>query len=268
MSEQRQMTPAQEFRGQIQKMVPEFSSALPSHIKPEQFQRVAVTAIQNDPGLLQADRKSLFGSIMKAAQDGLLPDGREGALVIFRTKSGNDWIQKVQWMPMIGGILKKIRQSGELASITAQVVREGDEFDYWIDDDGEHLSHRPAFDSESEVRLVYALAKTKDGAVYIEVMPRKDIEKVRAASKAKDNGPWVTWWEQMAKKSAMHRLAKRLPISSELVDVVHRDEEMYDFDNVKDVTPRRQAKSLDSVIQQDQQQNEQPSAEGAFGGEQ
>ncbi|WP_272962293.1 recombinase RecT [Alcanivorax jadensis] len=266
-----QMSPVQEFRGQLSSMAGEFTSALPSHIKPEQFQRVAVTAIQNDPNLLQADRKSLLGSIMKAAQDGLIPDGREGALVVFNTKDRNtqQWIQKVQWMPMIGGILKKIRQSGELASITAQVVKEGDEFDYWIDDDGEHLQHRPSFGDAGDVRLVYALAKTKDGAVYIEVMTKADIEKVRGASKTKDRGPWVDWWEQMAKKSAMHRLAKRLPISNELVTVVNRDEEFYDFDSARDITPRKQTQSLSSFIgEEDQSNDNEQSAAGMFGGEQ
>jgi hypothetical protein len=44
---------------------------------------------------------------VKLAQDGLLPDGREAAVVMF----GN----KAQAMPMIAGILKKVRQSGEVA---------------------------------------------------------------------------------------------------------------------------------------------------------
>lgn len=238
----RSVSPVEELRSTLTNMSGEFESALPSHIKPDQFRRVAMTAIQTSPDLLAADRKSLYGSLMKAAQDGLLPDGREGALIIFNTKDkqSGSWVKKVQWMPMIGGVLKKIRQSGELSSITAQVVHNSDEFDYWIDDDGEHLKHRPSFeDDRGEVRLVYALAKTRDGSVYTEVMTRKDIEKVRGASRSKDRGPWVDWWEQMAKKSAMHRLAKKLPISADLIEVVNRDEAMYDFAPVeRDITPR------------------------------
>jgi recombination protein RecT len=45
--------------------------------------------------------------IVRLAQDGLLPDGREAAIVKF----GN----KAQAMPMIAGILKKIRQSGDVS---------------------------------------------------------------------------------------------------------------------------------------------------------
>lgn len=238
----RQLSPVDEVRGALSRMDGEFASALPGHIKPEQFQRVAMTAIQNNVDLLNADRQSLFGSVMKAAQDGLLPDGREGALIIFNTwdPQARQKIRKVQWMPMIGGVLKKIRQSGELSSITAQIVYTADDFDYWIDDDGEHLKHRPSFgDDRGSVRLVYALAKTKDASVYVEVMTVADVEKVRGASRSKDKGPWVDWWEQMAKKSAMHRLAKRLPISADLIEVVNRDEALYDFaPRERDITPQ------------------------------
>lgn len=235
---QGQMTPYQEIQGGLAAMQGDLSSTLPSHIKPDAFQQVALTAIQNDPALLGADRQSLFNSLKKAAQDGLLPDGREGALIMFKNRA--------QWMPMIGGVLKKIRQSGELSSITAQIVHEGDQFDYWIDDDGEHLRHRPSFSNErGPVRLVYALAKTRDGSVYIEVMTYQDVEKVRSASRSKNNGPWVTWWEQMAKKSAMHRLAKRLPLSPEIMTVVQRDEALYDFNSrqegERDITPQAEA---------------------------
>lgn len=233
------MTPYQEIEGGLVAMQGDLSSTLPSHIKPDTFQQVALTAIQNDPNLLNADRQSLFNSLKKAAQDGLLPDGREGALIMFKNRA--------QWMPMIGGVLKKIRQSGELASITAQVVHQGDQFDYWIDDDGEHLRHRPNFsDDRGPVRLVYALAKTRDGSVYIEVMTYQEVEKVRSASRSKNNGPWVTWWEQMAKKSAMHRLAKRLPLSPEIMTVVQRDESLYDFaprqEGERDITPQAEQK--------------------------
>src|SRR3546814_9174090 len=72
----------------------------------EKFHRVAVTAISSNPDLLNVDRTSLFGALMKAAQDGLLPDGREGAIVPFKGKAS--------WMPMVAGIMKKVRNSGEI----------------------------------------------------------------------------------------------------------------------------------------------------------
>jgi recombination protein RecT len=75
------------LRGAITRMAPEFKAALPAHVTVEKFTRVALTAINSNPDLRQADHRSLFGAITKLAQDGLLPDGREAALVIFNTKT-------------------------------------------------------------------------------------------------------------------------------------------------------------------------------------
>src|SRR3546814_12604527 len=75
------------LRQTIGKMEAQIKMALPAHIPVEKFHRVAVTAISSNPDLLNVDRTSLFGALMKAAQDGLLPDGREGAIVPHKGKA-------------------------------------------------------------------------------------------------------------------------------------------------------------------------------------
>lgn len=209
-------------RDQLGKMSSEFAKVLPEHVTPERFERVTLTALQRQPDLLKCDRKSLFESVMQCAADGLQPDGREAAL----TKFGS----KVAYMPMVAGILKKVRQSGDLSTITSQVVYEADEFEYWIDDEGEHLTHRPDMLSDpGNARAVYAMARTTDGSVYIEVLRLSDVERIRKASKSGGSGPWSQWWDQMAKKSAIRRLAKRLPMSTDLDKVVSRDDQFYPY---------------------------------------
>lgn len=203
----------------------QFKLALPPQMKAEKFLRVAITAVNKNADLLECTRQSLYQAFILSAQDGLLPDGREAAIVKYMTKTG----PTATYMPMVGGILKKIRNSGELQSIAAKVVREHDFFKYWIDEDGEHLKHEPAFsEPEGKVTHAYALAKTVDGGVYIEVMTRVEVEKVRAASKASGSGPWTQWWDEMAKKTAIRRLAKRLPMSTDLEEVIRRDDHLYD----------------------------------------
>jgi recombination protein RecT len=236
--EQKKQTPSQEFRDQLQKMDNELASALPPHIPVERFMRIVLTAVNADGGLLNADRRSLFAAAMKAAQDGLLPDGRDGAFVIYNSKvkikdeQGREkdiWINKVQWMPMVGGILKKIRNSGDLKTIAAHVAYSKDKFVYILGDD-EKIEHEPSMDADrGEPIAAYAIAKTKDGGIYREVMSVSDVEEVRAVSKAAKSGPWVSWWGEMAKKTVLRRLAKRLPMSTDLDDLIRRDDELYDF---------------------------------------
>jgi recombination protein RecT len=228
-----ELTPMQAMRSTLTNMRNEFQAALPPQIPVEKFIRTTLTAVQMNPELLQADRRSLLGTCMKAAQDGLLLDGREAAPVIFRGKDG----AKVQYMPMVGGILKKIRNSGELASISANVAYDKDLFQYELGDN-ESITHKPFLGSSRGVQLaVYAIAKTKDGAIYREVMSVAEVEKVRGASKTGKFGPWVDWWDEMAKKTVIRRLSKRLPSSADVDSILADDLKASGFDQIERQAP-------------------------------
>lgn len=217
--------PVDQLKQSLQKMDTQFKAALPNHISVEKFTRVLMTAVSQTPALVEADRQSLFGSCMKAAQDGLLPDGREGAIVTFNSNG-----QKIaQWMPMTAGLLKKMRNSGEIASITSQIVYSGDDFDYYIDDEGEHISHRPKMFGERGERIgAYSLLKTKDGAIYIECMNAKQIADVKNVSRSKNNGPWSgPFEEEMWKKTTLRRLSKRAPMSTDVEQQLHSDDDLF-----------------------------------------
>jgi len=62
------------------------------------------------------------------------------------------------------------------------------------------------------------------GGVQFEVMSRAEIEAVRKQSKAGKNGPWVTHWSEMARKTVVRKLFKYLPVSIEAVRAVEIDE--------------------------------------------
>lgn len=226
--------PIDVIRGQLDRMDREFAVALPQHIPVDRFKRIVLTAVNQNPDLIKADRKSLFGACQKAAQDGLFPDGREGALVIFSMKvkvdDGNGgtkdtWIKGVQWMPMVYGIIKKMRNSGELSSIVAHEVYKRDMFKYTLGDE-ERIEHEPYMGDEEPGPMiaVYAIAKLKNGTIQREVLTKAQVDKIRKASKSADNGPWVNWYEEMARKSAVRRLSKYLPMSTEIEDMLRRDD--------------------------------------------
>lgn len=203
-----------EVKAALDKAAPEIARALPRHVDPDRFRRVAETAILNNPDLVQANKRSLVTACIKAAQDGLMPDGRDAALVVFKGQA--------QYMPMIAGILKKARNSGELASVAAHVVYEADDFDYELGDD-ERIRHKPALSVDrGKAKAVYAIAKTKDGAIYREVMSVQEVEAIRRVSRAANAGPWSQWWGEMARKSVLRRLSKRLPMSTDRDEDLHR----------------------------------------------
>ncbi len=203
----------QKFRETLVASHGEFQAALPSQIPVERFARTIVTAVQMEPKLLAADRRSLVAACMKAAQDGLLLDGREAGLSLYNDRASN--CQTVAYMPMVNGILKKIRQSGEISSIRAHVVCEGDEFDFELGDD-ERISHKPKLAEQGQPIAAYAIAKFKDGDIQREVMSLAEIEKIRAKATGIGKACWASSWGEMAKKTVIRRLSKRLPTSNDL----------------------------------------------------
>jgi recombination protein RecT len=216
------VNPVALVRRELELMGPELGKALPVHIPVERFMRVVNTAIQNNPDLLTCNRKSLWNAAMRAAQDGLLPDGRDGAIVPYKGEA--------QWMPMIGGIRKKARNSGEIATWDVHAVYANDDFDYQLGDDP-YIAHKPALKDRGEIIAVYSIATLKSGEKSRDVMGIEDVEKIRAISRSK-NGPWAnpTFYPEMAKKTVARRHSKVLPMSSDLDDLIRRDDHLYDVE--------------------------------------
>jgi recombination protein RecT len=209
-------TPRHDIAVQMQSMRPQFAAALPAHIPVEKFERVVLTALALNSDLLAVDRKSLFLACNKAAQDGLLPDGREGAIVSFAGKAA--------WLPMIGGIIKRMRQSGELSTLSANVVYENDHFAYVLGDE-ERIEHKPLLIGDrGKPILCYAIAKLKDGGIQREVMTAADVERARKVSRAPNSLMWKDFWGEGARKTVIKRLAKYLPLSAEDRRTLDRDE--------------------------------------------
>lgn len=223
MSNQRAIAPVAEVCQAIasQQMQDKIRAALPENVSLDRFTRVTLTAIQQNPDITTKDRSSLYNACVKCAADGLLPDGREAALVAFG--------QQVQYMPMVGGIIKRLAQAG--ITIDAQVVYENDHFEQVLGDDARIEHKAPKLGQPRGQPIgVYAIARLPNGLIMREVMDSEQVEQVRQVSRSKDSGPWKVWWTEMARKTVTRRLAKRLPIlDPEIRDLVQIDPDDPDF---------------------------------------
>ena len=227
---------AEVFYSDLDAYTPKLKDALPADIPVERFKRVLVTAVSTNPELLYADRRSLFNAAMRCAVDGLLPDGRQAALVVFRTdvkvrdpNTGIDHIRKIDaatYMPMLAGLRERMRKSGEVASAIAEAVFEKDHFRYRLGDDA-MIEHEPPplGVSRGQVIGAYAIIRLKNGEVIRDVLDRSMIEAARNVSRAKNSPMWTNFYWEGAKKTALRRAAKQAPFSSELRSVLDRDEE-------------------------------------------
>lgn len=255
----KQLTPVQQIQGMISSRKAELKKMLPKHIDIDTFERAANNALMRNPEIAECDPTSVYDALMRCSQDGLIPDGREAHINIFNSKGQ----KKAQYQPMIDGVLKRLRQSGMIESISAKAVFEGDEFDYWFDENGEHVKYRPDFNASEnrQFKLVFAYAKLKGGEMVVEVMPKAEVDRVRAASRAGSSqySPWANWYDRMAVKSALHRLSRRLPSSSETIQMIATLEHEIDarFENARNITPQQQSAPESLLNQLDQSSNGQ-----------
>lgn len=246
----KQLAPIKQITGLLRKMEPEFAKALPAHIKPEKFIRAASTALQNEQIIAKInegklDTNSLLNACTKAAQDGLLLDNREAALLTFYDKSKQ--MNVAQYIPMVQGLLKKARNSGKISKIECILVHANDEFSFnpsvdsaphhpidWFEKDGER----------GEMVGAYVVATLNDGSIQVEIMNERQIMNIAGQSKnafqyqknAKNAGEW---W----RKTVIRRACKYLPSSSDLDDLNdYADRTEFDYnEKPRDVTPPQAA---------------------------
>lgn len=221
--------PYEALKRKLEMHKPEFRPLLGTDDNVDKFVRVVLNAVMSTPDLIEADFRTLILACMKAAQDGLMPDGREAVLNIYSTKvtkSGREeWVKAVQYLPMVGGMIKKLYESGEVIYVDAAAVYANDKFLFRRGDDPK-LEHEPTMaDDAGIIVAAYVVIKLKSGEVKREVMPRRDIEAVRGASKSGSKGPWATWYDQQAIKSVIKRAYKQLPKTDALERLIGNDNE-------------------------------------------
>lgn len=108
------------------------------------------------------------------------------------------------------GLVKIAVDSGSVLDVDATVVYEKDEFDYEMGLNPK-LHHKPSLEADpGKPVFVYAVAVLASGIRKFIVLNMKEIEKVRATSKAK-SGPWFDWFDEMMRKTAVKKLYKLLP---------------------------------------------------------
>lgn len=201
--------------------------AMPKHLTADRLARIATTEMRRVPALAKCSPESFLGAIMQCSQLGLEPSNGLGHAYLIPFGNGKDAKGRANVQLIIGyrGMIDLARRSGQIKSISARAVYEHDEFEYQY---GLHedLRHKPTEDGEAgKLTHVYAVAQLKDGGVQFEVMSRKQVETIKAQSKAGNNGPWVSHFEEMAKKTVVRRLFKYLPVSIEMQHAVGLDEQ-------------------------------------------
>lgn len=206
----------------------QFARALPAHLNAERFCRVAITALTRTPKLMDCTPESMMRCLLDLSAMGLEPDGRRAHLIPY----GKEATLVIDYK----GITELVMRSGIVSSIHADKVCEGESF---IVDRGEIKSHVIDYTKpRGAAYAYYALVKFKDGGEKSEVMTKDEVEAIRKRSRAGSSGPWVTDFDEMAKKTVFRRCSKWLQLSPEIRDALEKDGDRFDEIQTRNVTPK------------------------------
>lgn len=190
-------------------------------MSPDQFKRILLNALYTNPKIQDCSNASIQHASMRAAQDGLIPDGREAAFI---PRKG-----VCSYEPMVFGLLKLARQAMPGISINSQAVFDGEGFEY---EQGTTTSiiHRPLDAPADLVRnrgalvAVYCVIRHQGENTWpeIELMTANDIERHRQKYSKAHKSSWDDPDEYipMAKKTVVLRSLKSLPRSGKFASAM------------------------------------------------
>lgn len=240
--------------------------ALPKHMTPDRFVRVGLTALMKTPKLMDCTPESVIQCMLHCSALGLEPDGRRAHLIPYGTTCTLVLDYK--------GMVELAKRSGDVSNIFAQIVCDKDSFEW---ENGE-VKHRIDWrNPRGEMYAAYAVVCYKDGGKQTEVMTKFEIDAIRKRSKASGSGPWVTDYNEMARKTVVRRVLKMVTLSPEIVDAMEKDETPYsastlvtDLGNQTEALPEppptQEAAPVEVVAEVKEQPKAAPSAPAAATG--
>lgn len=210
------------FRNQLQ-------MALPKFFDTDRFVRSAISDFRLNPALQECSVPSVLGFYMQAAMCGLEPSSVLGQCYPVPFNNRNTGQKECQFIIGYRGMASIARRSGEVLSIDAKIVHEKDTFElvYGLES---NITHVPYLEGDPGAMLgAYCIVKFKDGSHQFEYMPKYKIDQHRSRSKAGKCGPWVTDYEEMAKKTVFRSIFKWLPVSIEAVEAERADSNIINY---------------------------------------
>lgn len=210
------------FQGLLDRMRPEMEGLLPKHLTAERMMTLVQLAATKTPRLKECTPVSLFTAVMHASRLGL-EIGTHAHLVPFKNKSGG---MECVMIPDYRGLVHLAVSSGKVKHIDVRVAYNDDLFEYELGTTP-FIKHRPKLGAgrkNSDLLCVYTVGWLADGTPVIgEPMTMAEIDAVRARSRAKDDGPWVSDYIQMGKKTVLKRDLKMYPQTPELTAAIELD---------------------------------------------
>lgn len=223
-------TVEQYFKDLLEKYRDEITAMLTAGLTWSRFMNSCLAAMRRDPSFLEGTTtRSVITALIQSAQDGLVPDGKEGVITPYKNKRSGK--REAKWNPMTQGLRKRARETDQMI-IDAQVVCANDNF-VWHQGDDPRIEHEPAKLGTPRGDMIgtYAIFKREDGTIlHREIMDKAQVMTVKGQSSQEDSLMWTKFETEAWRKSVIRRGIKTVPVSDALMQVASRDDDAFVFD--------------------------------------
>lgn len=226
-TEGKSLKPVERLKLKLEGLQKQMSQAIPQtmqkYLTPERITRLFWQEARRNPTLTKCEPETVASSLMTACQLGI-EIGVQGQGWLIPYMNRKKGVHEAQFIIGYKGLIALARRSGEVQSIETHIVYAKDKFDLQLGIDTK-VEHIPFLDGErGPAKLVYGVARFRDGGGYhFEWMSLDEVQRIRMRSKAKDDGPWQTDFEQMVRKTLIRRMANYLPMSIEFANALAID---------------------------------------------
>lgn len=180
--------------------------ACPPDLNKALFVQNALALVNDNPSIQKYGASKIIAGLMKGAFLGLDFLSSEAYLVPYG--------DKLTYQTSYKGMIKLAKKYSirPVLDIFGEVVRQGDEFSRWADDEGQHYSFKPKPFNEGAIIGAFSICEFVDGGIFVETMTLAELETTRSQSKAKNAMAWSSFRSEMYKKTVVKRLAKKLEL--------------------------------------------------------
>ncbi len=238
------------YKNALQKVDKHLDAVLPTscrqQLNPQRISNIMLNALWKNDKLRQCTPISIVKFCLTAASLGLEPHGTLQHL--WCVSFYNTKIKSFEATPIIGykGLLHLALRSAGVKSVHTQVIYLNDH--YKIDlGTSPKIEHSPTPADRGRMLYVYCVAILANGNQHIEIMTKKDVDKVRESSKSKDSAAWVDWYDEMARKTVVRRASKYWPLTTEMSDAMDWE----DNNNTSNILDSTIIDAIEPLIQEE-----------------
>lgn len=189
-------------------------AALPKELNKQRFVQNCMTVLQDGRAdFSKCEASTVVRTLMKGAFLGLDFFNGECYAIPYGTSC--------QFQTDYKGEIKLCKQysSNPIKDIYAKVVREGDEFEEYIENGNQTINFRPKQFNDGEIIGAFAVCLYKDGSLIYDAMSKAEIEHTRNAfSKSANGKAWKESYGEMAKKTVLRRLCKLIDLNFDSIE--------------------------------------------------